>query len=409
MKNLIHFLALGTLFLTLSGFVSGETLEPLGYICGLPGEACAVTVYGNHAYIAEGLHFLSVFDISDPLNPQRVAELNPAGNHDTKGIVFQYAQSAGNFVWLGDAERDSLYRINVSDPLHPVMDEYRWPLLSTYDGIGISVKTNTDDQSAVYVACESTGLRKFRSWPLPPQECAPYENAGFNVVSFALTPNGYRVWMGGQGCFRGLDYLACVGYDLVRPLICGLPPEFRDAVMPNANEVWIAAGDSGIYKINVTNPEIPTPIRPCTPTGGFATALDWTAAFGGRLVVGNLNGPLALFDGSMNRLALIPTRGSPQDVEWKDDLVIVASFTCLEIFRWSPFDSPEELVIAVDGPDIVLTWLDDGSPVYRIYQDTNPEGTFDNYVGSTTTNSYRIEDGASSPLLFYVVKAWDGH
>jgi hypothetical protein len=67
-----------------------------------------------------------------------------------------------------------------------------------------------------------------------------------------------------------------------------------------------------------------------------------------------------------------------------------------------------DVVIAVEGNDLHLYWNSDTNYGYRIYDDTDPMGSFTNLVGETTANDYIIVGGASVEKKFYIIRGWDG-
>jgi subtilisin family serine protease len=67
------------------------------------------------------------------------------------------------------------------------------------------------------------------------------------------------------------------------------------------------------------------------------------------------------------------------------------------------------LVMIGEGDDLHLYWDPDANHGYRIYDDTDPFGSFTNQVGETTANDFVVVGGAASTeVKFYIVRGWNG-
>jgi uncharacterized secreted protein with C-terminal beta-propeller domain len=75
------------------------------------GEAMAVAVQGDYAYVAAVGAGLIVIDIHDPANPQRV------GGYDTSGEAYGVAV-AGNYAYVADGDA-GLQVIDIREPANP--------------------------------------------------------------------------------------------------------------------------------------------------------------------------------------------------------------------------------------------------------------------------------------------------
>jgi hypothetical protein len=83
---------------------------------------------------------------------------------------------------------------------------------------------------------------------------------------------------------------------------------------------------------------------------------------------------------------------------WYVDDVRVEGIRTVEVI------TPSGFTITVAGNDLHLYWNDDANSYYRIYNDTNSDGSFESFVGSTSDTSYVITDGAlNSDTRFFVV------
>lgn len=70
---------------------------------------------------------------------------------------------------------------------------------------------------------------------------------------------------------------------------------------------------------------------------------------------------------------------------------------------------PGSVVIYIDGDDVILNWVANASPMYRIYSDTDPMGSFSTLVGSTAASADTLFGAAANASkTFYVVRGWNG-
>ncbi|MDD5088975.1 MAG: hypothetical protein PHI18_09300, partial [bacterium] len=71
--------------------------------------------------------------------------------------------------------------------------------------------------------------------------------------------------------------------------------------------------------------------------------------------------------------------------------------------------APTGLIIFSSGDDLILAWNDDDNYGYRIYSDTDPDGAFTTLVSQTTATGDTLAGAAAtSDMLFYIVRGWDG-
>ncbi len=96
---------------TLAGEISLHTLPSLAATIDTPGDAAAVAVSGNYAYVADGGSGLQVLDITDPANPTL------AGGWDTPGTARDVVVE-DNHAFVVDADQ-GLRVLDVSDPANP--------------------------------------------------------------------------------------------------------------------------------------------------------------------------------------------------------------------------------------------------------------------------------------------------
>jgi len=68
-----------------------------------------------------------------------------------------------------------------------------------------------------------------------------------------------------------------------------------------------------------------------------------------------------------------------------------------------PPDPVTDLVVAVNGSDLVLSWSSTGAPSYKIYSDTDPFGSFTTLEGTVSGTSFTLP--VSGDVLFFIVKS----
>ncbi|MBU0691851.1 choice-of-anchor J domain-containing protein [bacterium] len=83
---------------------------------------------------------------------------------------------------------------------------------------------------------------------------------------------------------------------------------------------------------------------------------------------------------------------------WYVDDVVVEGIRTVDVF------TPSGLTIAAVANDIHLHWESDLNAFYRIYSDTDSEGSFETFEGSTTDTSFVIPDGVlSNEIKFFII------
>jgi hypothetical protein len=76
----------------------------------------------------------------------------------------------------------------------------------------------------------------------------------------------------------------------------------------------------------------------------------------------------------------------------------------IRAFGW--INTTNHVVIHRSGNDIILNWSATGAPYYRITKSTTSEGTFTDFVGSTTDTTYQIQNIVpTQDRVFYIVKS----
>jgi hypothetical protein len=70
---------------------------------------------------------------------------------------------------------------------------------------------------------------------------------------------------------------------------------------------------------------------------------------------------------------------------------------------------PQSLTAYRIGDNVVLRWVNDDNPFYKIYSSTTPDGPFTTLEGSTSQNVFTVPGGLSNAMKFFVVVGWDGN
>jgi hypothetical protein len=136
------------------------------------GQAQAVAVSGNYAYVAAGCAGVQVIDVSYPANPQRVGGYDTSGYADGVAVSRNFAYVAESPTW--DGYRDvggGLQVIDVSNPANP----HR---VGGYDTSGWAAGVAVSSDKA-YVADGGFGLQVIDiSNPANPQRVGGYDTSG---------------------------------------------------------------------------------------------------------------------------------------------------------------------------------------------------------------------------------------
>jgi subtilisin family serine protease len=205
---------------------------------------------------------------------------------------------------------------------------------------------------------------------------------------------------------------------LVSPTISSLPGEARLYFW-----MWIqgelsgsypdSAYDGGILEISANGGAF----NEVAPVGGYPKTFRWKRG-GGNPATGPMLGmpcwadnqtwtqvivDLASFAGQSIQLRY--RFGSDQATGYEGWYVDDVSITAFG----EPVVDVTGLVIIGEGNDLHLYWDSDINYGYRIYDDTDPFGSFTNQVGETTANDFVVVGGAASTeVKFYIVRGWDG-
>lgn len=210
---------------------------------------------------------------------------------------------------------------------------------------------------------------------------------------------------------------------LVSPMITNLPTEARLTFYQQIEAEISArspdsAYDGGIVELSTDGG---TTFSQITPVGGYPKMFRyWANTSGTRLASGPMRGQRCFSDSlpTWTQISFDLSTYTGQDIQlrfrfgsdssgqkegWYVDDIAVAGFGP------SVLPAPIDVVISVDGDNVILNWTSTGSPAYKIYSDASVDGAFTTEVGSTTaTTDTLVGAAASSDRTFYIVRSWDG-
>ncbi len=223
----LHPLGSGSEGLLILDVTNPSNPTELGFY-GTPGEAEAVYISNNIAYIADGSRGLRVLDVSDPANP---AEL---GFYDTPGTA-QDVYVSDNIAYVADGS-SGLRVIDVSDLADPTG-------LGYYDTPGDAQDVYVSDNIA-YIADGPGGLRVVDvSNPATPTEVGFYDTPGdAKAVYVNVLP--HQVYLPLIVKAYEFDRLT---YDPSNDLQPALSPDGQTAVF-----ISDRAGQSDVFRVPVT-------------------------------------------------------------------------------------------------------------------------------------------------------------
>jgi hypothetical protein len=223
-----------------------------------PGTAQDVFVSGDYAYVADGTEGLRIIDIAVKNNPQA------AGAYDTDGTA-QAVFVAGNFAYIADGA-SGLAVIDVTDKNNP-----------TRAGFIDTPGTASDLVVAgnyAYLADGAGGLQIINiSQPATPAIAGSYDTAG-NATGISLSGNYARVADGANGLVT-LDITTPAAPALVAAWSTGTNGHALKVVSVN-EYAFMAEGLAGatVYQLSDEDPFVPAPFDPPSSSGScFIDAL----------------------------------------------------------------------------------------------------------------------------------------
>jgi len=203
------------------------------------GDARAVAVSGNHAFVAADAAGLLVVDITDPSNPV------PAGSYDTAGYVFDVAV-VGDLAFLADYSSPAgLTVVDIRDPTNPVLaGSYNTP----GDALGVTIAGTVAFVADGYLGLTAIDIADPASPAL--------------LGTCATTDNAYAVAVDGDLAFVAQNYAGLGVIDIsdpANPVLVGTcdTPDRALSVCVSGDFAFVADGASGLQVIDIIDPANP--------------------------------------------------------------------------------------------------------------------------------------------------------
>ncbi len=208
------------------------------------GDAEAITVSGNYAYVADGTSGLAIIDISDPTNPG--TPVYKATSYKAKSVAV-----SGNYAYVID-QFSGLAIIDISDPTNPGSPSYTATNANSGTALAVAVSGNY-----AYVAASYAGLVIINiSDPTSPGTPNYYDTNG---MAFGVTVSGNYAYVADRA--TGLAI-----FDISNPASPGTPiyvdtnGEARGVAI-SGNYAYVADKDAGLAIIDISDPTSPgTPV-----------------------------------------------------------------------------------------------------------------------------------------------------
>lgn len=287
-----------------------------------------VIIDGNYTYVAAAGAGLLVADVSDPTRPKEI------GSVGLPGYAFGIS-STGNTVYVADGWK-GLRVIDVANPSQPKeIGSFVTPGW-TYD-VAIT-------QNNAYVADSFTGVHIVDiSNPASPAELGSYDMPDEHVDHLAI--NGGLVYVASQN----------IGVNIVdvskpaNPVRVGLynPMGYADAVAVSGNYAYVAAGPYGLRVVDISDLSHPREVGAYDTHQAYATGVVVAGNY--AYVINNgftkeIPAGLHIVDISdpahPTQASFYESRGQPQDIVIKDNIVYIANEFGLELIDVSKPDSP---------------------------------------------------------------------
>jgi len=216
--------------------------------CDTPDRARGVAISGDHAYVADEDSGLQVIDISDPTNPVS------AGSYDTPGAALAVAV-AGDYAYMADWGSGGLQVIDISDPTAP-------GYAGSYDSPGSAYDVAIAGDYA-YLADGAPGLQVIDiSDPTSPALVGSYNTPG-NALAVALAGD-YAYVADYTSGLRVIDIS-----DPTTPVSagsCDTPSEARGVVIAG-DYAYVADHNSGLQAMDISDPTSPVSAGSCDTPG----------------------------------------------------------------------------------------------------------------------------------------------
>ena len=204
------------------------------------GDAEAITVSGNYAYVADGTSGLAIIDISDPTSPG--TPVYKATSYKAKSVAV-----SGNYAYVID-QFSGLAIIDISDPTNPGSPSYTATNANSGTALAVAVSGNY-----AYVAASYAGLVIINiSDPTSPGTPNYYDTNG---MAFGVTVSGNYAYVADRA--TGLAI-----FDISNPASPGTPiyvdtnGEARGVAI-SGNYAYVADKDAGLAIIDISDPTSP--------------------------------------------------------------------------------------------------------------------------------------------------------
>jgi subtilisin family serine protease len=208
---------------------------------------------------------------------------------------------------------------------------------------------------------------------------------------------------------------------LTSPVVSNIPPDaqllfWHEIESENSSRYADSAYDGGTIELSVDG----GPFVSVTPTANYTHTFRYMAG-GTTVYSGPLPGrrcyadsiltwtqvavDLSAYEGQslQVRFRFCSDAGTAREGWYVDDVEIKGYGSGVP-------QTPVNVTILVSGTDLILNWVPNGSPFYRVYANIDPMGAFTGSPVATTSGSTVTLVNAVVPdeKMFYVVKAWDG-
>lgn len=219
---------------------SAVDITPLGSL-NSPGQARAVAISGNRAYLADGNSGLQVIDITNPTSPVLLGSLDTGGS--ARGV-----DVTGNYVYVAD---DSDLRvIDVSNPAAPVLQK------TVSAGAFYTVAVQNQYAYVAGGPGDSGGLRIFDiTDPTSPKEKPGHIPGGATGGQSVAVRDQYAYMADGSAGLKIIN-ISNPNQPLVVTGACDTPGGARDVAV-DGNYAYVADSLSGMQIIDISDPANP--------------------------------------------------------------------------------------------------------------------------------------------------------
>ncbi len=284
------------------------------------GNGWGVGVAGNHAYVAAGSGGLAVYDITDPMLPERVGQGAALG--EARAVVV-----AGDYAYVADFQY-CLVSYDISDPTS-VGAGSPSDVLATGRGVAV-------DGDYAYVADEAGYLRIFDiSDPESPTEAGSIATPG---AATGVAVEGDYVYVADASV--GVAVIDITDPGTLRFVGSFTPGTTGEWIALAGEHAYLAAGAQGLVAIDIADPVVPPVQIAETFVDGAPARLTLSGDY--LYVADGEGGELDIIDVTHPRdpevLDPVNTPGMPQDVEVWGDYLYVAD------------GSPSLTVLSIEDP-----------------------------------------------------------